>query len=427
MARQMKDSGIEWIGMIPAEWEQRRLKYILCERNEKNDPIKTREILSLTAIQGVIPHAEKEGGGNKPKEDVSAYKLAYPNDIVMNSMNVLSGAVGLSKYYGCVSPVYYMLYSDDENIDIRFYNYMFKTKAFQRSLMGLGNGILIKETESGSLNTIRMRIPMEKLNGLYLFVPDYLEQIRIVEFLEKRIPEIDAVISKTKESIKEYKKYKQSVITEAVTKGLRKNAVMKDSGIEWIGEIPEHWKIKKLKYACTTRKEKYSSELGKLDYFGLENIVSESGEYITTSNEYDLEQSQLCMENDVVFGKLRPYLAKVYLVDKDRCCSSEFAVFTNFEGIALYYKYLFLSYGFIKIVDASTYGTKMPRANIDFINNMFIPVPKEEEQKEIAKYLVEKCGEIDTLIAKKEAFIEEMEGYKQSLIYEYVTGKKEVL
>lgn len=175
MARKMKDSGIEWIGQIPDEWELRKLKYILCERNEKNAPVKTTEILSLTASQGVIPYAEKEGGGNRPKEDLSAYKLAYPDDIVMNSMNVLSGSVGLSKYHGCVSPVYYMLYSDDENIDIKFYNYVFKTKVFQRSLMGLGNGILIKESENGSLNTIRMRIPMEKLNGLFLVVPDSSE------------------------------------------------------------------------------------------------------------------------------------------------------------------------------------------------------------------------------------------------------------
>ena len=221
MARAMKDSGIEWIGMIPEEWELRRLKYILRERNEKNFPVKTTEILSLTASQGVILYAEKEGGGNKPKEDLSAYKLAYPEDIVMNSMNVLSGSVGLSKYYGCVSPVYYMFYSDNENIDIRFYNYVFKTKAFQRSLMGLGNGILIKESENGSLNTIRMRIPMEKLNKVNLVVPNILEQRKIVDFLDEKIPEVDSIILKTKETIEEYQKYKNAIITETVTHGLR--------------------------------------------------------------------------------------------------------------------------------------------------------------------------------------------------------------
>ena len=167
MSRIMKNSGVEWIGMIPEEWELRRLKYILRERNEKNFPVKTTEILSLTASQGVIPYAEKEGGGNKPKEDLSAYKLAYPEDVVMNSMNVLSGSVGLSRYYGCVSPVYYMFYSDDKNIDIRFYNYIFKTKAFQRSLMGLGNGILIKESENLFMRRMTFEISLEGCVGFH--------------------------------------------------------------------------------------------------------------------------------------------------------------------------------------------------------------------------------------------------------------------
>ena len=107
--REMKASGISWLGELPSNWELRKIKYCLQERVEKNNPVRTTEILSLTAKQGVIPYDQKEGGGNKPKEDVSAYRLAYPGDIVMNSMNILSGSVGLSQYFGCVSPVYYML------------------------------------------------------------------------------------------------------------------------------------------------------------------------------------------------------------------------------------------------------------------------------------------------------------------------------
>lgn len=426
MARKMKDSGIEWIGEIPEEWKMRKIKYILQERNEKNNPIKSTEILSLTANQGVIPYSEKEGGGNKPKKDLTAYKLAYPNDIVMNSMNVLSGSVDLSKYFGCVSPVYYMLYSRNNNINIKFYNYIFKTKEFQRSLIGLGNGILIKESDNGNLNTIRMRIPLEKLNGLFLMVPSSEEQEKIVEYLDSKIPEIDYVIAKTKETIEEYKKYKQAIITEAVTRGLNPDVEMKDSVIEWIGEIPDHWTERKIKYTCFTRNEKYTLKYGNLDYFGLENIESKSGNFIETDSQYDLNQSQICYEGDLVFGKLRPYLAKVYFVDKDRCCSGEFAVFYNFQGDIKYLKYLFLSYYFIEAIDASTYGTKMPRANIEFINNLFMPLPPQKEQQEIVDYLDEKCVEIDKLIKSKELIIEDLEAYKRSLIYEYVTGKKEV-
>ena len=107
--REMKDSDIEWIGKIPKDWDIKRLKALFGERKEKNDPVKTNFILSLGAAYGVVPYSEKEGGGNKAKEDLTDYRLAYPNDIVMNSMNILSGSVGLSNYFGCVSPVYYML------------------------------------------------------------------------------------------------------------------------------------------------------------------------------------------------------------------------------------------------------------------------------------------------------------------------------
>ena len=121
--RATKDSGISWLGEYPSDWELKKIKYCLQERVEKNNPVRTTEILSLTAKQGVIPYDQKEGGGNKPKEDVSAYRLAYPGDIVMNSMNILSGSVGLSQYFGCVSPVYYMLRPWKVTEDVRYYNY----------------------------------------------------------------------------------------------------------------------------------------------------------------------------------------------------------------------------------------------------------------------------------------------------------------
>lgn len=243
--RQTKTSKIEWLGKYPADWQLKKIKYCLQERIEKNSPIKSTNILSLTAKQGVIPYSEKEGGGNKPKEDVSAYRLAYPGDIVMNSMNILSGAVGLSKYFGCVSPVYYMLRPKDSSEDVRFYNYIFQTTVFQRSLYGLGNGILIKESGNGKLNTIRMRIPMEKFNMLFLPVAPAPEQYKIANFLDTKCAEIDALTQDIRTQIDTLQQYKQSVITEAVTKGLDPDVEMKDSGVEWIGMIPKEWELKK--------------------------------------------------------------------------------------------------------------------------------------------------------------------------------------
>lgn len=198
---------------------------------------------------------------------------------------------------------------------------------------------------------------------------------------------------------------------------------MKDSGIDWIGKIPDDWKVKRLKFVSKNRNEKYDKKYGILDYFSLENIESQSGRYVETKNEYDISQSLICKKEDVVFGKLRPYLAKVYKVEKLSCCSSEFAVFYNFEGNSSFLKYYFLSDGFVKIVDSSTYGTKMPRANIDFIRNMKVPLPPLSEQTKIANFLDKKCAQIDSIIEESKKSIEEYKSWKQSVIFEAVTGK----
>ena len=258
-------------------------------------------------------------------------------------------------------------------------------------------------------------------------IPPLDEQFKIGKELDKKITEIDNVIEKTRQTIEDYKQYKQSIITKAVTKGLNKNVEMKDSGIEWIGRIPKHWSLKKLKFSSKTRNKKYNEQFGNLEYFALENIISGDAEFEKTNNQYSLDGTMICEKDDVVFGKLRPYLAKVYKSPKRQCCSSEFAIFYDFDGISDYYKYLFLTHWFIKLVDASTYGTKMPRVNIEYLNNMMIPIPNIEEQIEIVKYLENKIIEINELIKNKENLIIELEKYKKSLIYEYVTGKKEVI
>lgn len=193
--RKMKDSGIDWIGETPEEWETRRWKYILTERKEKNSPVITDFILSLSVEKGVFPYSEKTGGGNKAKEDLSSYKIARPNDIVVNSMNILAGSVGLSNWLGAVSPVYYTYYSDNNVANINYYHYLFQSKEFQRSLLGLGNGILIKESSNGKLNTIRMRIPSDKLNRLPLPIPPLFEQEKIAQFLDKKIALIDDIVT----------------------------------------------------------------------------------------------------------------------------------------------------------------------------------------------------------------------------------------
>lgn len=154
--REMKESGVTWVGKIPAAWEMKTIKQLMIERVEKNKELEVNTILSLSAKDGVTLYNSENHSGNKPREDLSDYKIVRENDIVVNSMNILSGSVGLSAYTGVVSPVYYIYYPRDDG-NVEYFHYIFQCFEFQRSLRGLGNGILIKETESGGLNTIRMR------------------------------------------------------------------------------------------------------------------------------------------------------------------------------------------------------------------------------------------------------------------------------
>lgn len=203
----MKDSGITWLGKIPAHWELKRLKSVLVDRNEPNDPVKTDFILSLTNVRGVIPYADKGAVGNKAKEDLTKYKLAYPDDIVLNSMNVHIGSVALSSYFGCVSPVYYMLHVRNLQHSVRYFNYLFQTKELQHDLHKYGKGIL----------DIRMRIPIQALNMVILPVPPTDEQQAIVDYIEGRISQIDSYITAINEELEQLRQYKQRLISDAVT------------------------------------------------------------------------------------------------------------------------------------------------------------------------------------------------------------------
>lgn len=194
----------------------------------------------------------------------------------------------------------------------------------------------------------------------------------------------------------------------------------KDSGIAWIGEIPEHWKVKRLKNICSQTNIKENSKGNPLPYIGLENIESGSGKYIDTTSEVDGIANRFC-KNNVLFGKLRPYLSKVYIAESDGICSTEFIVYDTKENDCHFIHKLLLSQSFIDVVNSSTYGAKMPRANSEFINNIYTQIPPIQEQQHISTYLDQKCGEIDELITLQEEMITKLQSYKQSVITEAVT------
>lgn len=409
----MKDSGIEWIGEIPEEWEVRRINHFFVNRKHKNKGMEENNLLSLSYGNIVRKNIETKEG--LLPDSFETYNIIESGDIVFRLTDLQNDKhslrTGLCKEKGIITSAYITLITP-KDVNCVYMHYLFHIYDICKVFYNMGDGV-------------RQGMNYDDLCKLSVLIPPLSTQQNIATFLDKKCAAIDSAVEKELLLIEKLKSYKQSVITQAVTKGIRPNRKMKQSGIEWIGEIPQEWEVKRLKFSAKTRNEKYSENYGKLDYFGLENIESQSAKYIVTENIYDLEQSQICRKGDIAFGKLRPYLAKVYEIPKNECCSSEFVLFYDFKGINIYYKYLFLSHGFINIVDASTYGTKMPRANADFIKNLFIPLPPIDEQQEIALYLDKKCTAIESAISKKTSLIDKLKEYKKSLIYECVTGKRE--
>ncbi|MDV2454673.1 restriction endonuclease subunit S [Acinetobacter towneri] len=444
-----KDSGIDWIGKIPASWDVKRLKAPLAERNEKNDPIKTDFILSLTMHQGVIPQSEKTGGGNKPKEDLTAYKLARPNDIVLNSMNVIVGSVGLSKYFGVVSPVYYMLYArDGAHTNIGYYNYIFQSQAFQKNLGRLGTGILIKKSEtSGKLNTIRMKISMDDLNNELLPIPSFFEQNQIVEFLNQKTSEIDQAIAIKEQQIALLNERKQIVIQKAVTQGLNPNVAMKDSSVEWIGQIPEHWKIvTKLKFISSLKGRQGWQGLKADEYIDEGPFVVSSAHFDglniewhkcphVSKERYEMDAHIQLKVGDILLMKDGAKMGKLAFVSNLpdlACLNSHLLLIRSLKKAdkyffdAKYMLYFMLSGKFQDYVQVKGTGTTFMGISQESIGNFPLALPSFEEQIEIASFLDQKLSEFDCGKELLLSQIEKLKEYKTTLINDAVTGKIKV-
>lgn len=429
----------EWIGKIPENWQLKRLKYVLIQRNENNIPIKSRDILSLTAKQGVIPYSEKEGGGNKPKNNFADYKLAYPGDIVMNSMNILSGSVGISKYFGCVSPVYYMLKANKPNHTKYFY-YLFANRTFQSSLLGIGNGILVKKSSSGKLNTIRMRVPIEKLNNLLIPVPKPDVQKSIIKLLDKKCGDIDQISQNIQQEIDTLKEYKESFITELLTQGIDNGEEKKESNIDWIGKINKNCEVIRLKFLL---KEplKYGANESGIDfnpdyprYIRITDITSDSR--LKTKGKLSLlpEQAEgyILKNNTILFARSggtvgKSFLYKIsmgkaafagYLISaviNENIVDPKWVYYFTKSSIYTIWVNMIFSRATIQNIGADKY------AELPVVVNL-----NKKIQKKTLSLLDDKVHAINKIIQQKKKLLNDLEEFKQSLIYEYVTGKKQV-
>lgn len=408
-----KDSNVEWLGEIPANWEIKRVKSLF-RLIVDPAPINNQQILlSLYTDIGVKPRAELEERGNKAST-TDGYLQVKKSDIVVNKLLAWMGAVGVSNYDGVTSPAYDII-RPFKQINSVFYHYLFRNQIFVQEMKRYSRGIM----------DMRLRLYFDKFGEIFLPVPTFQEQVNIVQYIEKVEFQINEAIAQKEKMIELLKEYRQVTINNAVTKGLDPNVSMKDSGIEWLGQIPAHWEVKKIKFILKQMSVKVSAKNSNHKYIGMENIESWSGKYIETSIETEGDATQF-HENCVLFGKLRPYLAKVFLSGFDGICSSEFMVFDILQAEPRYILNLLLSKNFINIVDSSTYGSKMPRANPDYINNLLVPSPSKKEQKQIADFLDKKMSQFDDAISLKQLEIKKLKEYKTTLIDSAVTGKIKV-
>ena len=426
---EMKESGVQWIGDIPSDWNTKPLYACLDEINQKNNPVVTTNILSLTNTDGVIPYSERGNQGNKSKENFEEYKVVYPNTIVANSMNILIGSVGLSKYEGCVSPVYYV-YMAKPQVDIRYMNYLFQMEPFQKRLRQFANGIL----------EIRLRVSSHDILHQKVAVPAYDEQKVIADYLDETCSKIDEIIAEAKASIDEYKELKQSVIFEAVTKGLDKNVEMKDSGNLAIGKIPKHWVKARVKNVATritvgvvVTPANYFDDAGTVAFLRGINVKeyvinSEPMMYITEETNKELSKT-IVHTNDLVIVRDGAIGVTAVVPEKYDGANvvSMIIVSLGSEYNHDYLCYVLNSYvGKIQF-NLTKIGSALSHTSVSSVSNIEIPKPSINEQIDIVNYLKEQHKKLNSLIAEKESLINDLEAYKKSLIYEVVTGKRRVV
>lgn len=420
--REMKDSGIEWVGTIPQDWQLSKIGNLYTQRNEKVSD-KDYQPLSVT-MQGILPQlataAKTDDGDNR--------KLVRVGDFAINSRSDRRGSCGISPLDGSVSLINIIL-TPRTAMHPGYYNWLFHTTLFADEFYKWGHGIV------ADLWTTRW----QEMKSITVPVPEYAEQERIAAFLDAECAEIDAVLEKTRASIEEYKKLKQAVITQAVTKGVRGDRPMKDSGIEWIGDIPAEWKVNLIKNVATTgsggtpesgNPSLYDGDINWICSYDLKERPITKSERRLTQLGADSIAGNVQLKGSVLVAMYggsgtigNSGILECEAKTNQAICSIKFnnGYITDYFGF--YYILSIRKYWMIFAV-----GTrKDPNISQDIVRKMPCILPPIAEQEEIVAYCNKACDRLDTLITKKQQYLTEIENYKKSLIYEYVTGKKEVV
>ena len=421
--REMKDSGISWVGEIPKEWTIMPLYCFYSERKNKNIFGAENNLLSLS--YGKVIRKDINTSEGLLPSNYNGYNIVEAGDIIIRPTDLQNDKrslrTGLSKERGIITSAYIAL-KPKNGINSRFYHYLLHTYDILKVFYNMGNGV-------------RQGLNYDEFAKLMVYSPSDTEQQRIAEFLDRECGKIDGLKEDIQAQIDTLEQYKRSVITEAVTHGLNPSAPMKDSKV-WYGQIPTEWKELKGKYVFKQRNDRGNNVclqlLSPTQKYGV--IPQDKYEELTGMNAVKLNDStnyallKTIHKGDYCIS-LRSFQGGFEYSEYEGVVSPAYQVFYPIITIADgYYKYLFKEKGFIDVMNSYTMSLRDGK-NIAFddFGDTFIPVPPLDEQQEIADYLDNKCAEIEQIIADKKTQIETLDGYKKSLIYEYVTGKKEVV
>lgn len=423
--REMKDSGIEWIGEIPKDWSLKKGRYLFVQRNDRGND-ENLQLLSPSQKFGVIPQSLLEDLTTqttvklKENTDLSTLKTVHKGDFCI-SLRSFQGGFEYSEYEGVVSPAYQIFYKKEDLVNT-YYKYIFKDSSFISKMnsytMSLRDGKNISYFDFG--NT-------------YLPLPTVCEQQQIADYLDTKCSEIDATAEDIQKEISLLEEYKKSVITEAVTKGLNPDAEMKDSGIKWIGKIPINWQAVNPRWLFAQRKDRAKKGMEQYTASQKYGVISQKdymnrigGSIVTVQKDFDI--LKMVCEGDFVIH-MRSFQGGLEYSKHTGSISSAYVMLIPQKntGECRYFKWLFKSASYINALQSTSNlirdGQAMRYSN--FIQ-IIIPYPPLDEQQQIADYLDSKCSEIDAIIADKKRQRGILTEYKKSLIYEYVTGKKEV-
>lgn len=418
----MKDSGVDWIGKIPEDWGIKKIGNYFNQVKNKNHELREQNLLSLSYGK-IIRKDIKTTEGLLP-ENFSSYNIVRENDIVLRMTDLQNDKkslrTGLVTETGIITSAYITLRSKNNALNIvnsKFIHYQLYAFDIIKGFYGMGSGV-------------RQNINIDDIKTINIALPNYQKQQQIINFLDNALEKIETIISDTQQSVEELKKYKRSLITEIVTRGLDKNVKMKDSGVEWIVQTPVNWNVIRVKYILSEKNKKSvtgeEEPLSMSQKFGL--IPSKDMDNIPNAPASYIGNKQVGV-NDLVFNKLKAHLGVFAVSNYNGIVSPDYAVYQAKKYIDVkYLEFLFKTpqaiAEFIKY--SRGVGAGLTRLYTYEFFNIKVSLPDLEEQKKIVEYLNKVSNAIDSLIIEKQKIIEEYEQYKKSLTYEYITGKKEV-